>query len=120
MNKIKNGAFVVIGYLLSPLCWWNDLFLNLPLAYLFGRICSWVSSDLFLPGAIIMYWVSNIAGILLIQFGTVELFQKQTKERNWKKELFTSLISSTAYTIVILVLLQFNILKSPILLSFLN
>ncbi len=30
------GIVAVIGYLLSPLSWWNDLFVNVPLAYLFA------------------------------------------------------------------------------------
>lgn len=27
-----------IGWLLSPLCWWNDLVINLPLAWLVARL----------------------------------------------------------------------------------
>ncbi|PZU92219.1 MAG: hypothetical protein DCE90_18695, partial [Pseudanabaena sp.] len=35
-QKIKGGIFLVVGYVLSPLCWWNDLIINLPIAYGFG------------------------------------------------------------------------------------
>jgi hypothetical protein len=28
LKKLRGGFLLVIGYLLSPLCWWNDLFFN--------------------------------------------------------------------------------------------
>ena len=75
LKKIRGGFFLVLGYLLSPLCWWNDLFFNLPIAYFFGYACSLLSPDLLLPCSILGYWLSNIAGILLIQVGAVDVFQ---------------------------------------------
>lgn len=114
LKKLKGGFFLVLGYLLSPLCWWNDLFFNLPIAYFFGNLCSWLSPNLFLPGSIAGYWLSNIIGILLMQVGAVDVFQGQPKERNLKKELFTGLASSTIYTIVIVVLIQLKILDTPV------
>ena len=114
-KKLRGGFFLVIGYLLSPLCWWNDLIFNLPIAYFFGYVCSLLYSDLRLPCSILAYWLSNIAGIILMQFGSVDVFQGQPKERNLKKELLTGLVSSTAYTVVILALMQFKILETPAL-----
>ncbi|MFN6537147.1 MAG: hypothetical protein RM021_012360 [Nostoc sp. EkiNYC01] len=116
-KKLRGGFFLVLGYLLSPLCWWNDLLFNLPIAYGFGYGCSLLSPKLFLPCSIIGYWLSNIVGILLMQFGSQEIFQKEPKKHNLKKELFTGLISSTAYTLLILLLIQLKILDSPILFS---
>ncbi|HEY9875850.1 MAG TPA: hypothetical protein V6D12_20630, partial [Candidatus Obscuribacterales bacterium] len=98
-KKLRGGFLLVIGYLLSPLCWWNDLFFNLPIAYFFGYVCSWLSPDLLLPCSILGYWLSNIAGILLMQVGAVDVVGGQPKERNLKKELMTGLASSTAYTL---------------------
>lgn len=115
-KKLRGGFFLVVGYLLSPLCWWNDLFFNLPIAYFFGYVCSLLSPDLLVPCSIIGYWLSNIVGILLMQVGAVDVVQGQPKESNLKKELLTGLVSSTAYTIVILGLIQFHILENPILL----
>jgi hypothetical protein len=114
-KKLKGGFFLVLGYLLSPLCWWNDLLFNLPIAYGFGYACSLLSPKLLLPCSIIGYWLSNIVGILLMQFGSKEIFQKEPQEHNLKKELFTGLISSTAYTLLIILLIQLKILDSPIL-----
>lgn len=115
LKKLRGGFFLVIGYLLSPLSFWNDLFFNLPIAYFFGYICSWLSPDLLLPCSIVGYWLSNIAGILLMQVGAVDVFSKEPAERNWKKELLTGVVSSTAYTLVILALIQFKILDAPVL-----
>lgn len=117
LKKLRGGLLLVIGYLLSPLCWWNDLFFNLPIAYAFGYICSLLSPDLLFPCSLVGYWLSNIAGILLMQLGSVEVFTDKPKEKNLKKELFTGLVSSTAFTIVIVALIHFNVLDTPDLFS---
>ncbi|MEG3437480.1 hypothetical protein V0288_10150 [Pannus brasiliensis CCIBt3594] len=115
LNKIKNGSLVVVGYMLSPLCWWNDLIFNLPIAYGFGRLIAWFHADFFLPAAMIGYWLSNVVGILLMQFGAKELIHNSDRERDWRKELRNGLLSSTVYTFVILALIQFKILELPTL-----
>ncbi|WP_414529859.1 hypothetical protein [Nodularia chucula] len=113
LQKIRGGLFLVIGYLLSPLCWWNDLIFNLPIAYAFGYVCSLFAPKLLMPGVIIGYWLSNIIGILLMQAGAIDVLQKQTEERNLKKELLTGLVSSTVYTFLIVALIQLHIIDTP-------
>ncbi len=115
-KKLRGGFFLVLGYLLSPLCWWNDLLFNLPIAYGFGYICSLFSPKLLLPCSIIGYWLSNVVGILLMQFGSMDVFQNEPK-RNLKKELFSGLVSSTIYTLVIMALIQLKIIDTPVLFS---
>jgi hypothetical protein len=112
-KKIRGGLLLAIGYLLSPLCWWNDIFFNLPIAYAFGYIFSWLSPDLLFPCTIVGYWLSNIAGILLMQLGTLDVFTDKPKEKNLKKELLTGLVSSTVFTVVIVALIHFNVLETP-------
>lgn len=113
-KKLRGGFFLVLGYLLSPLCWWNDLLFNLPIAYGFGYICSLFYPKLLLPGSIIGYWLSNIIGILLMQFGAMDVLQNQPKERNLKKELLSGVVTSTIYTLVILALVQLKIIDAPV------
>ncbi len=113
LKKIRSGFIVVLGFLLSPLCWWNDLLFNLPIAYGFGLIFRWFSNDLFLTGAIIGYWLSNIVGILLIQWGTVEFVGQQVPDSKMKKDLIVGLGLSTAFTVVMAVLIQSNIVDIP-------
>ncbi|OCQ92020.1 hypothetical protein BCD67_21645 [Oscillatoriales cyanobacterium USR001] len=116
-QKLRSGLLVAIGYLLSPLCWWNDLIINLPIAYFFGYICSLFSPELLIPCSFLGYWISNIAGILLMQLGAVNMLQKTPQERNLKKDLLIGLASSTAYSIAILALIQFKIISIPVLFS---
>ncbi len=114
--KIKALLLVGVGYMLSPLSWWNDLFFNLPIAYLFGYLVSWISPDLFIPFTIIGYWISNILGILMMQIGATDMFFDK-KQKNVQKDLLIGLGSSTLYTLLILGLLYFHILELP---DFLN
>ena len=52
-----------------------------------------------------------------MQLGSVEVFTDKPKEKNLKKELFTGLVSSTAFTLVIVGLIHFNVLDTPDLFS---
>lgn len=112
-RKLRGGFFLVLGYLLSPLCWWNDLIFNLPIAYGFGYLCSLFSANLLIPCSIAGYWLSNVVGILMMQFGSQSVLQKDSPERNLKKELISGFISSTIYTLVIVALIQFKIIDTP-------
>lgn len=111
LQKIKGGFLLTVGYLLSPLCWWNDLIINLPIAYGFGYVVSLWCSEWFFPAAIAGYWLSNLIGIVLMQMGATDILQKNTaKKRSLKQELWTGVMTSTAYTFVIVALVYFHIL----------
>lgn len=110
-QKIKGGFLLTVGYLLSPLCWWNDLIINLPIAYGFGYVVSLWHSEWFFSAAIVGYWLSNLVGIVLMQIGAKDIIQKSTaKKRSLKQELLTGVMTSTAYTFVIVALVYFHIL----------
>ncbi|WP_058995630.1 hypothetical protein [Leptolyngbya sp. NIES-2104] len=111
-KKARGWLLFAIGWLLSPLCWWNDLIFNLPVAYGFGYLCSLFSSSWMLPGTIVGYWFSNLIGILLMQAGAIDVFQSQ--ERNLKKELFWGVVSSSIFTIVVVALIQLKVLDLPV------
>ena len=112
MKKLKSGLLIGIGYMLSPLSWWNDLFFNLPIAYLFGYAVSWMNGDWFLPATIAGYWISNVLGILMMQFGTTDILFED-RPRQLKKDLLIGIGSSTLYTLVILGLVYFHVLELP-------
>jgi hypothetical protein len=114
-KKLRGGFLLVLGYLLSPLCWWNDLLFNLPIAYFFGYLCSLFSPKLLIPCTIIGYWLSNVIGILFMQFGSVDILQKDGQERNLRKDLLNGFVSSTVYTLVIMLLIQLKIIDAPVL-----
>jgi hypothetical protein len=48
-----------------------------------------------------------------MQFGAVDVFADKPKQKNLKKELLTGLVSSTAFTIVVVALIHFKILDTP-------
>jgi hypothetical protein len=101
---------VGIGFLLSPLCWWNDLIFNLPLAYGFGRLCSWIVPQWLIPGAIAGYWLSNLVGIVLMQAGTGRVLQSSSQATSFKQTLWSGVLSSTAFTVVVVLLVHWQVL----------
>jgi hypothetical protein len=40
-RKATGGVLALVGYMLSPLSWWNDLFVNVPLALGFAWLIGW-------------------------------------------------------------------------------
>lgn len=97
---------LAVGWLLSPLCWWNDLVINLPLAWLVGRLVSIYHEEWFTAGIMIGYWFTNLIGIILMQYGALDIFRDEHKPRNPRQELLSGLVTSTAYSVVVFVLLK--------------
>jgi hypothetical protein len=112
-SKIKGGFLTVIGYILSPLSWWNDPFVNFPIAYLFGSLFSLISRKLFIPFMIIGYWLTNIIGLILMHHGVSNILKGQNAGSP-RKRLISIILVSTLYTLLILALVYFRILKPPI------
>ena len=103
-RKIKGGILTTIGFILSPLSWWNDLLVNLPLAYAFGSLFGLISKSLFLPMMIVGYRITNIVGFVLMHHGVKDLTSK-TKARYTKRELKKDIIISILYTIFVVALI---------------
>ncbi len=113
LKKLRGGLLMGLGYMLSPLSWWNDLFFNLPIAYGFGYGVSWLVEDWLIPATIVGYWISNVVGILMMQLGATDVVWGD-RPKNPKKDILVSLGTSTAYTIGVVALLHFHILEMPI------
>jgi hypothetical protein len=111
-KKLRGGFLMGIGYMLSPLSWWNDLFFNLPIALLLGYLVSLINQNWFLPGTLIGYWLSNVLGILMMQFGAMDMFLN-TEKRNLKRDVLIGLGSSTLYTLVVGALVYYHVLELP-------
>lgn len=111
-KMVKAGALATIGYLLSPLSWWNDVFVNLPLAYAFAFLFGLLSRKLFLPVMVLGYWITNIAGLVLLHRGLKDLVTKE-KVRYTKKSLVKDVIISIIYTAVVVILVKLGWLKFP-------
>jgi len=99
-----------VGYMLSPLSWWNDLYVNLPLAYLAANFVSYFDPSLFFAALAIAYWITNILGFVLMHVGVV--IAAETEAPNWKRTgVLQVLTISIAYTLLVGILYYMGILK---------
>ncbi len=112
-NWLTGGLLATIGFILSPLSWWNDLVINLPIAYVAGVMAGFLKDDWFLPGMIVGYWLSNVIGLILmhlsIRFGWGKKDRTITR-RDLLKDLYLSIV----YTVLIVVLVQAGFLAFPV------
>jgi len=91
------------------------LFINIPLAYVFAIPFGYISKSLFMPMMIIFYWLTNILGLVLMHKGITNIKSKHNvKECYTKKEFAKDIIFSLAYSLLIIILVYFGILKFPI------
>ncbi|ABN70569.1 hypothetical protein Smar_1480 [Staphylothermus marinus F1] len=97
LKVVVRSAVFLAGYILSPLSWWNDLFINIPLAYLFAvLIHSLIRIDfaiLFSAG----YALTNIAGIILMKISITGVN---------KKNLLRDLLLTILYSIIAYIVLE--------------
>ena len=61
-RKVTGGVLAMIGFMLSPLSWWNDLFVNVPLALAFAWLVSLFYKPAFAASLVIGYWLTNVLG----------------------------------------------------------
>jgi hypothetical protein len=94
-RRIAGGLIGLVGYILSPLSWWNDAFVNIPLAIAFSLVLGKIAHISFDIGFVVGYWITNIAGILLMVLGGGMAWGKKLSRR----DLALSLAAATAYTI---------------------
>ena len=68
MRFLKHVIFL-IGWILSPFTWWNDVIVNIPLSYLIANAIYYFFRLPFAALVIATYWFTNIAGVLLMYLG---------------------------------------------------
>ena len=109
-RKLSGGALAVIGFMLSPLTWWNDLFVNVPLALVFAWVVSLFYEPAFAASFIVVYWLTNIIGLVLLQKGGETMLAKEYKPYT-RRAFLRDVAISLLYTAVIVALLELEILK---------
>jgi len=111
--KRKMGGSVLgfIGFMLSPLSWWNDLFVNVPLAAGFAWLISLAWPPAFLPAAVLGYWLTNVLGFILLHKGAQQLLAQAERKPYSKRALIHDLSISLLYTLVIVVLVKLKVLQ---------
>jgi len=107
-RRIFGGVVAFIGFALSPLSWWNDLFVNVPIAYGFAYLLSLASKDLFLPCFFIGYLLTNVIGFMMMHKGAGYFLKKESKIG-----ITEGIVLSVFYIIVVILLMLFNIIPLP-------
>lgn len=108
-RRIWWGGVFIIGFALSPVSWWNDAVVNIPIAYLTAQLLALIDQRIFLLVFAGMYWVTNMVGMALMHIGAKKLLVKTTPKINPRRFLLISIL----YTLLIVVLAQFKFIQSP-------
>ena len=101
-QKLIHVVIATIGFILSPLTWWNDMIVNVPLAYLFSLPFSLINEQLFLPSFILGYWLTNLLGFLLLHYGGEGLVHQRRPTISIKRSIIISVIYSVIMVILVL------------------
>jgi hypothetical protein len=109
-RKVSGGILAVVGFMLSPLSWWNDLFVNLPLALAFAWVVSLFYKPAFEVSLIIGYWLTNVLGFVLMHKGAQRALSEKGS-RYSRRDLLRDVGISLLYTGLIVGLLKLGILK---------
>jgi hypothetical protein len=112
-RRVKAAVIAIIGFVLSPLSWWNDFLVNIPLAYAFAVPFGFLSRAFFLPAMIIGYWITNIVGFILLHRGMVGFFAQKVKPYT-KKMFAKDLLISIGYTLLVVVLVHIGWIRFPL------
>ncbi|USF89088.1 hypothetical protein [Candidatus Endoriftia persephone] len=108
-QHLKNSILVTIGFILSPLSWWNDLVVNVPLGYAFAWPFSLINEQLFLPAFILGYWLTNLLGFLLLHWGSEGLLYQSRSTISIRRSLVVSVI----YSVIVMLMVLFGWIASP-------
>ena len=94
--------------MLSPLTFWNDVFVNIPISYLCASLAMrFIKAD-FLFLVLIFYWLSNGFGILMMYLSGKSIMQDKSTRLNTLKTLLVTII---IYSMIIVILGKTGVLK---------
>ena len=100
----------VVGFMLSPLSWWNDLFVNVPLAIAFAWVVSLFYRPAFDACVVLGYWLTNVLGFVLMHKGAQKVLTDSDRKYSWR-DLLRDVAVSLLYTALIVGLIKFGVLK---------
>src|ERR1051326_358251 len=110
-QKVHGGILGFVGFMLSPLSWWKDAFVNLPLALAFAWGISLFYRPAFKPAVIIGYWLTNVLGFVLMHKGAIKIVTGKAQRTYSRSNFLRDLLISLLYTLLILLLLKLEVLK---------
>lgn len=104
---IKNTIFF-IGWLLSPLTFWNDAFVNIPISYLCASLLIRFIKVDFIGLMLVVYWVSNIVGLCMMYLSGRAIFEDRG---GVFKALMTLVATIAVYSVMLIALGRIGIIK---------
>lgn len=66
MKNFFNRTLFFIGWMLSPFTFWNDAFVNIPIAYIAANLLVNFIQARFVLLVLICYWASNVLGLAIM------------------------------------------------------
>jgi len=109
-RKVTGSFVALVGFMLSPLSWWNDLFVNVPLAVGFAWLVSLFYKPAFATSVILGYWLTNVLGLILLHKGAQQMLSDELKQYS-RRDLVKDILVSLLYTLLIVALVKLEILK---------
>jgi len=110
LRRLAWGSLFAIGFTLSPISWWNDAVVNLPIAYLGAQLVAILDQRLFLLAFVGTYWATNLIGLLCMHVSGRKLLRKTDQKISFRRFFLISLL----YTLLIVALAQFKWIQSPL------
>ena len=109
-RKFRGGVLAMVGFMLSPLSWWNDLFVNVPLALAFAWVVSLFYPPAFKIACVVGYWLTNVLGFVLLHKGAQSMLGEAGK-RYSRRDFVRDLAISLLYTGLIVLLIKLGVFK---------
>jgi len=104
-RNIKNAIQFFIGYMLSPLSFWNDWFVNIPIAYLISLPFSIFGKNMQIVVFALAYLFTNWLGFYLMG----DSLRDYTR---YKRKTVIEILLSAVYVIFVAILIYLGILPS--------
>ena len=101
MNSGLKRATFFLGWLLSPLTAWNDVFLNIPLAYVLAIVFVKTFRTDFVITLLVAYWLTNILGVVMMLISGQSIFRDKNKRT---RELLVILGTLIVYSLLMIVI----------------
>lgn len=106
LRRLFWAALGVVGFVLSPISWWNDPFVNLPLAWAAGCLLEKLRDGSFLVGFLAAYWATNLAGLILLYLAG----KKASGRAVVRMDIYLSAIVSILYTLIAFLLIKWGLI----------
>lgn len=102
IRRLAGGIIAGVGYILSPLSWWNDLVVNVPLALAMASLLRRLAGVDLEKGFATSYWLTNVLGLVLMVLGGGYGLRGKVKAR----DIVISLLVASAYTAAALMIIR--------------